>query len=585
MLHALRNYGSALGGEPGFTTSEVRWRIDLGPDGRLLGVLPLGDGKKGRPLDRCPDMHGMNAGGRSHFLIEAASYIALLCSTKDDDKKLAATHGRHLYYRELLKAAAADVELLAPLCAMLGDGERLREIREALAAQKAKPTDWVEWRIGGADPRVDPLVQDWWRRWRQKALTSQEQIAPAGNATVEMVCVLSGAPTRPLATHPKIGGLGGVGGLAMGDVLVGCDKGAFTSYGLDQAANAAMSAVAAQHYIDGLNDLVRSHSRKLAGALVIHWFRDRVPATDDPFAYLYGFESEEEVAKSAQAEARRLLDSIRSGQRQDLAENRFYALTLSGAAGRVMVRDWMEHRFERLAENIHAWFSDLAIVARDGKALAREPKFLAVCGALVADRGDLNDLPASAASALWRVAIAKGPVPTAFLAQTLSRFRAALFKDEPMNHARMGLLKAYFVRSNRGDASKMKSHLNPDHPDPAYHCGRLLAVLAGLQRSALGDVGAGVVQRYYPAMSQMPGLTLGRLIGNARNHLNKIEGGLPWWYEGEIADIMGRIGDHAPRTLDLEGQGLFALGYYQQIAALRAGSKADDKPEQPGETT
>lgn len=128
----------------------------------------------------------------------------------------------------------------------------------------------------------------------------------------------------------------------------------------------------------------------------------------------------------------------------------------------------------------------------------------------------------------------------------------------------------------------MKPHLNPDHPDPAYHCGRLLAVLAKLQHAALGDVGAGVVQRFYPAASTAPGLTLGRLVGNARNHLGKLEGGLSFWYEQQIAGVMGQLGDSIPRTLNLEEQGLFALGYYQQLAALRAGNKHGQDNNQDG---
>ena len=43
-----------------------------------------------------------------------------------------------------------------------------------------------------------------------------------------------------------------------------------------------------------------------------------------------------------------------------------------------------------------------------------------------------------------------------------------------------------------------------------------------------------------------------------------------------LGEVIGRLGDGAPRILDLEGQGLFALGYYQQLAALRAGSKTED---------
>jgi CRISPR-associated protein Csd1 len=209
-------------------------------------------------------------------------------------------------------------------------------------------------------------------------------------------------------------------------------------------------------------------------------------------------------------------------------------------------------------------------VAREGNAKARDPKFLAVCGALVLE---LKDLPGPAATSLWRSAAFGQPIPAALMAQALARFRGSLFKDEPFNHARMGLIKAFFVRKSNGGDIHMKPAINPAHPSPAYHCGRLLAVLASLQRAALGDVGAGVVQRFYAATSQTPGLIIGRLIANARNHLGKLDGGLSWWYEERIAEIMGQLGDGAPRTLNLEGQGLFALGYYQQIAALRAGNK------------
>ena len=34
-----------------------------------------------------------------------------------------------------------------------------------------------------------------------------------------------------------------------------------------------MSEAAVQQYVDGLNDLIRNHSRKLANALVVHWYK------------------------------------------------------------------------------------------------------------------------------------------------------------------------------------------------------------------------------------------------------------------------------------------------------------------------
>jgi CRISPR-associated protein Csd1 len=126
----------------------------------------------------------------------------------------------------------------------------------------------------------------------------------------------------------------------------------------------------------------------------------------------------------------------------------------------------------------------------------------------------------------------------------------------------------------------MKPFLNPEHPSPAYHCGRLLAVLASLQRKALPNVEAGVIQRFYAAASATPALVLGRIVRTAQFHLDKVRSdspGLAEWYESKIASILSAIGDTVPVTLSLEEQSLFALGYYQQMAHDRAGRTAIDQ--------
>lgn len=591
MLQALMNYGQGLDSEPGFKTREVRWCVELASDGRFLSVLLLGDGRRGTLHPRCPDMHNMNAGGKSHFLVETVQTVTLLFKANEEAQKIASTKEKHCFFVNLLRKAADSSASMAALVKVMTDESSLVELRKALTEYKAKPTDWLGWHVDGHDPREEKNVQAWWRAWRQAAMADGQADSSPSSQNGEphtMVCLLTGQPTEPLPTHPKITGLSGVGGLGTGDAMVGFDKAAFGSFGLEQSANAAMSADAAQRYVDGLNDLIRSHSRKLANALVVHWFKERVAQEDDPLEWLNGFESQEQTEAAALGAARRLLESIRKGERGDLGNNQYYALTLSGASGRVMVRDWMEGQFEELVRNVEAWFVDLAIVARDGKGQAPDPKFYEVCLALIRnDRAksiseNLKQLPAPMAATLWKVAVQCLPIPQPLIAQALARFRSDLIQDEPFNHARMGLLKAYYVRLQPGGAQAMTAYLNPDHPEAAYHCGRLLAVFSSLQRAALGDVGAGVVQRYYAAASQTPGLILGRLTSNARNHLGKLGGGMAHWYESQIADVMGRLGDGPPRLLDLEGQGLFALGYYQQLGALREGKRTNDSAQ--GET-
>lgn len=401
-----------------------------------------------------------------------------------------------------------------------------------------------------------------------------------------MRCFMTGGLVNPVSTHPKIEKLSDVGGLPTGDVLIGFDKDAFRSYGLEQAANASLSEESAAVYSAALNFLIKNHSRRLAGAKVVHWFKKRIPAADDPYAFLeeatgpQGANDADEL--HAQHKAAELLDAIRSGRRPDLAGNHYYALTLSGASGRVMVRDWMEGQFEELAGNVAIWFKDLAIVHREGGHAAPAPKFLAVLGSTVRS---LDDLPAPFVAKMWRVAVKDEPIPLVALAKALARAKVDLMQNEPANHARMGLIKAYHIRKaeKEGDkemAQELRPYLNEGHPSPAYQCGRLLAVLAALQRSALGDVGAGVIERYYAAASATPALVLGRLVRTSHFHLAKLSSpGLAHWYESKSAAIWGQIMGSVPRTLTLEEQSLFALGYYQQMADLRTKKTDASNPE------
>lgn len=270
MLQALREYGEKLGGEPGFKTREVRWCVDLSADGDLLGLLPLGDGKSGKSIDRCADMHGMNAGGKAHFLVESAQTIALHLKPNEEPKKILSAQERHRFYVNLVAKAAQTVESLRGISRLLADESAMTALRSLMSALKVKHTDWIGWHVDGSDPNATPGVQGWWREWRMADLGAARA---AGHAAAnQMICLLTGQLVEPLATHPKITGLAGLGGLPMGDVMVGSDKSAFSSFTLDQSANAAVGSVAAQQYVDGLNDLIRNHSRRISNSLCTYWF-------------------------------------------------------------------------------------------------------------------------------------------------------------------------------------------------------------------------------------------------------------------------------------------------------------------------
>ncbi len=591
MLAPLMDYARRRGlvAEPGFAPKTVPWVLDCTSGSAHVDVLDLGDPEqkrnRGRAFAMCPDLtQGELIGGseaRAHFLVETAEVVALY----GKGGAVATARGaRHTAFLALLRQADSAYSGLARVADLIA--EQMDAVRKAMADAKVKPTDKVTLRIDGRFPVESDSWHEWWRAYRRSlnaAPAAEEQGRAADPrrkrtarpaTTAQRICLLTGELTEPLRVQPKIVGLADVGGSPMGDALVSFDKDSFPSFGFEQGQNAPMSEAAFTLCRSALNDLIANSSQRLVGVRVVHWFKDRLPPEDNPFTLLAqpgDDEGDASVERSARRRAQALLTAITSGERPDLGTNRYHVLTLSGAGGRVMVRAYEEGAFESLAHNVCAWFEDLAIVRRDGMDLARDPKFLAVVGATVRD---LSEAPAPLVSALWHAALSNAPIPTPVLAQALQRARVDVLRGEAFNHARMGLLRAYHVRRDGGDS--MTSHLNPDHPDPAYHCGRLLAVLAALQYDALGDVGAGVVQRYYVAASQSPALTFSRLLANAKNHLQKLDGGLAYVIEGRIADVMTRLSDAMPRTLDLERQSIFALGYYQQIASDRA-RKAESK--------
>lgn len=119
----------------------------------------------------------------------------------------------------------------------------------------------------------------------------------------------------------------------------------------------------------------------------------------------------------------------------------------------------------------------------------------------------------------------------------------------------------------------MTPALDPEHPNAAYHCGRLLATYDSLQRAALGDVGAGVIQRYYGGALTNPSGVFGQLSRMAQTHLSKLDRGLSHVYEARIAEIhngikrQGNLPASYPAALSLDDQALFALGFWHQTAA------------------
>ena len=224
MLNQLVDYAwkNLADSEPGFTTRNVRWLVDVSADGLLINVLPVGD-DRGEQTPKCPDMHNMNAGGRAHFLVENLQTVSLYFKNNETEANIEKARKRHDYYVEMLNKASAEAVVLNPLSKFFQNHEQVDGLRKRFEDVRAKPSDWVRWSVAGIDPLKEVSVLEWWRLWREADQMGEEKPKKSKKTITEstdlksgdMICLLTGKLSKPLLTHRKVGGLAGVEGLGL----------------------------------------------------------------------------------------------------------------------------------------------------------------------------------------------------------------------------------------------------------------------------------------------------------------------------------------------------------------------------------
>lgn len=631
MLNLLIDYAKTHGLtiEPGFKPKIVRWAIVCDGTGHFLNVQELGnhDEKKnrGQIFYVCPDLSlsEMKAAGSGcrHFLVDNVEVVSLMGKNGDVRVDPNLTHSerdktfaKHVFFISLFRQGANAIKDLETIATMLETDETLNAIQKAFSEQRFSPTDYVTFAIVERKPMFlveDTAWHNWWRNFRQSLATKKtsKRIRTNGiragetSAQLTMRCFACGDLVRPARIQPKIEGLSDVGGLSMGDSLVSFKQGSFRSYFLSQAQNASVSEEMAASYRAGLNRIIKDHSQSLAGAKVVHWYagETEVRKNEDPmglldnsvdFSWLEEISEEKDKERDALHRARIFVGALESGAKprlKELDKYRYYAIVLAANSGRVVVRNWIEGRFGELAQSILSWFEDLEITNIHGNHRVNSPGIERVITCLLPSLKRGQKYKAwikpigDERSQLWRSATSgEVSIPYKVISKIVPLHRDFVLSgdfeetldEQSQNRAvnlsvlytRMGLLKAYHIR--KGDKN-MKQYLNEEHPSSAYHCGRLMAVIAEIQRAGLGNVSAGVIQRYYAAASVTPALVLGRLVRTSNYHFDKINyhkkrEGLKDIFTG----IWCRLEDRVPQVLNLEDQSLFALGFYQQIAKI-----------------
>jgi len=269
----------------------------------------------------------------------------------------------------------------------------------------------------------------------------------------------------------------------------------------------------------------------------------------------------------------------------------FHVAILLKGTGRFSVRSWHTDTLANADKHVRRYFEAVRLLEDEEHLLALRD----LAWATIAKSKKQKTKPAPATyNALFEAAWRGTPLPFDLLAATIERQRVELASGDAdtsdfkarLAH-RTALIQLYFALKTQGtEIPNWPKHVM-NTKETAILCGRLLALLDKIHDAAHeGKSVSSPANRLYGAASATPALVFPRLCQLARYHLQKMDAGLarklefgvpkdrrddgvPEDFEA-LAAIVARLkeasGGEFPRTLSLEDQGRFALGFYYERA-------------------
>ena len=563
---------------PGYSQEKISYVLLLSPEGALVDVqdVRVPAGKKLQPrLLSAPQPEKRTSGVKSNFLWDKTSYV-LGVSVKEG--------GRTAQEHEAFKALHHE---------LLGDSSDpglqalLKFLDQWTPEQFLPPLFDAEMLDSNLVFRLDGQLQYLHDTPAAQAIWSRLQ---GGGDSKEGMCLVTGQ-RQPLARlHPAIKGVSGA--QSSGASIVSFNLESFSSYGKSQGDNAPVSEQAAFAYTTVLNHLLRrddsNHQRlQIGDASVVFWAEAASAAQAEVAETLFWEMLDPPADDASETERlRQALASVASGRAlreldPELEDDtRLYVLGLAPNASRLSIRFWETGSLHNFARRLAEHFQDLALQPQPWKTAPAMWRLLLATAPSRDGKSKAEDIPPQLAGELTRAILSGSRYPRSLLNQIIMRLRA----DGDISGMRVALCKAVLARDLRlgvkGINEEIPMSLDKEASNPGYRLGRLFAVLERAQRGALGgQVNATIRDRYYGAASATPATVFPMLLRNTQNHLAKLrkeKPGLAVTLEKEIGEIIDGLPPQFPRSLRLEDQGRFAIGYYHQSQARFAHSKDED---------
>ncbi len=565
----------------GYSLEKISYVIVLSSEGGVLDVQPLLDtsGKKPRPsLKTVPQAVVRSSGIVSNFLWDKTAYVFGVKQDKNADGIIESVREHECFRNhnsnllrgtddDGLKAFLKFLEAWRP--------ERFDELRNA---DEMLDTN-VVFRLGNQPQFLHehPAADGIWLN--HLTLDARE------NGSVRQ-CLVTGETETPERVHTKIKGVRGA--QSSGASIVSFNLDAFSSYGKAQGGNAPVSHRAAFAYTTALNHMLRPDSGRsvlIGDTSTVFWAEtagDRVEA-ERAESLISMILDPSATDDTETAELSKKLESIAQGHPlSDIdpkldEHSRFYVLGLAPNASRLSIRFWIEDSFGNLAKRAAQHFEDLRIEPVPWKVPPAPWRLLLETAA---QRKGENIQP-TLSGALMRSILEGSRYPQSLFGAVIARIRA----DKEINGIRAAICKAFLARNFR-ETEDIPMSLDKRETNAAYRLGRMFAVYENIQEATRGgSPNATIKDQYFGAASATPASVFPIIARKAMHHLASIrkdgKGGLAHWFEGEVESILDGMGTSFPKSLRLEDQGRFAIGYYHQKSSKRNAPKESEEPISP----
>lgn len=533
----------------GYNKTDIRWLINLDIEGNCLGfITTTGSGKKnnrGKAFFAPSVMKSVNV--KASLLVGNGEYVL---GKPRDPAKINRVQECHQAFIKQVKD-----------CATTTQNSEVEAVFRFLQSLDLQTLPWPEdfdpamnlsFQVDGVSPVDLPEVRSYWARLQG----GEQSLAPTPASSKCLVCGISCIPTERFPIKFKVI----AGGQSSGMTLVSANAPAFESYGLKASLIAPVCRDCAERSAKAYNALLGKEDSRLNIGPLVYLFWTREPT---------GFNIAALFSQPQPDDVKALLSSARRGRLHDaLDAEAFYATALSASGARVVMRDWLETTVGQVKEHLSRWFTLQNIVDWDG-ADGRPYGMYPLAASLVRD--PRQDLPPNVPKVMLKAALQGGPLPSWLLFQAIRRNRA----EQQLTRPRAALIKMVILSQQNNFQEDAMVQLDENNFQPAYLCGRLLAVLEQVQYVAVSPK-ATLIDRFYGTASTAPASVFSRLLKGAQAHLGKLRkerfgtySALQIRLEGVMANLTG-----FPKVLSLEEQGWFSLGYYHQRAWDRAQAKA-----------